>query len=477
MILLSIAAAVAGLALGGILLHVFLPGFAGSLPRVSEISLNDRIAAITIAIAAVLGILFGSLVARQGNGGVVQNLRNGGRTSSPGIASGRGSLVASQIAVAIVLLAGAGLMIRSVVRLANVSPGFSPANVLTFRLPLDLPAYAQQTTRVQLVDRLLERLRAVTGASAAAATSRIPFGETRGANGIRIEGRTRGPGELWIVDQRHVSSDYFKAMGIRLLRGRALTPGDDDRAEQVTVINRAMETRFWPAGDAIGQRVSLDGGFDGGHWNRIVGVVDDVRHVSLGTGPVPEMYRPYAQAPAADIVVVVKTMSSPEAIAPACREVIRSIDPNLPIYDLRTMEERIAGSFAETRATGLLLAITAALAAILAALAIYGSVWYSVTQRTAEIGIRMALGATRISVCVDIVRRALMVTAAGVLTGTAVALASRRLFERLLFETSTADPAIYALVIAAVFTLTLVACIAPARRAVTIDPTQALRSE
>jgi len=478
--MLSTLGALAGLAIGDALVRAFVPAFADSLPRTAlSVRIDARVAAFAMALAVTLGFFFGLLASgRRESGGLAGDLRSGGRTSPPpNITRARHLLVIAQVALAVVLLAGAGLMVRSVVRLANVSPGFSVDRVLTFRLSLDSPRYQANGTRTRTVGELLDRLGALPNVSSASVTSRIPLGGSRGANGIDIEGRTPSPGELWIVDQRHVSPDYFRTMGIRLVRGRALEPHDDERSEHVTVINRAMADRFWPNGDAINRRVRLAAGFDSGRFIRIVGIVEDVRHVSLSRPPVPEMYRPYAQAPAPDVIVVVKTAVDPTTVAPSCRAVVQSLDPNLPIYDVRTMEQRVAGSFAETRVTALMLAMTAALAAILAGIAIYGSIWYSVTQRTAEIGIRLALGATRLSVCMGVVGRALSLTGLGTLAGTAAALASAPLLAGLLYDTPPTDRATYAIVMLSVFVLTLAAAVGPARRAISVDPMRTLRSE
>jgi putative ABC transport system permease protein len=266
-------------------------------------------------------------------------------------------------------------------------------------------------------------------------------------------------------------------MQIPLLRGRTFNPTDDSRAEPVVVINREMANRYWPNANAIDKRVRLTAGQDAGPWIRIVGVAEDVRHISLSRGAVPEMYRPYTQAAVSTFTLVVRTPGEPAAIAPAVRAAVQAGDPDLPLYDVRTMEARIAASFAQTRGTMLLLLVTASLAAVLAGVAIYGSIWYSVSQRLPEIGIRLALGATRGSVFATVLGNAVWLTSIGVAIGAAVSVAAGRVIAGMLFETTTRDPATYAVVAAAVLMLAMIAGAIPARRAMRTDPMTALRAE
>jgi putative ABC transport system permease protein len=280
-----------------------------------------------------------------------------------------------------------------------------------------------------------------------------------------------------IVDQRHISPGYFQAMNIPLLKGRGFQETDDSRGEPVTIINRTMANRYWPNENPIDRRVRTAAGFDSGIWFRIVGVVDDVRHVSLGRDPVTEMYRPIAQTAVPIFTLVARTDRDPVSLGPSARAAVHAVDPNLPIYDVRTMEDRITASFAQTRGAMLLLVVTAILAAALSGIAIYGSIWYSVSLRLPEIGIRLALGATRASVFLDVLRRAVLLTGAGSALGLAGAIAGSRLIAGLLFETTPTDPVTYASVLAATMSLALVAGMVPARRATRVDPMTALRNE
>jgi predicted permease len=308
-------------------------------------------------------------------------------------------------------------------------------------------------------------------------TSNIPFGGTRGANGVEIEGRPVTRGESIIIDQRHVTPDYFRTMRIPLVAGRSIASTDDERAEPVVVINRAMAQQYFPGASAIDRRVRVTAGTGEGVWCRIVGITEDVRHISLSRDAVPEMYYPYAQAPLPAFTVVARTGSEPATAVSGVREALRNIDPALPMYDMRTMEERVARSMAQTRATMILLLVTAALAAALAAVSIYGSIWYSVTTRTPEIGIRLALGASQRSVCVEILRGALVQSGGGAVLGTLAVAAAQPLLAGFLFETRIVDPGTLATVLSLVATMTTMACLAPAWRAMHIDPATALRNE
>jgi putative ABC transport system permease protein len=313
----------------------------------------------------------------------------------------------------------------------------------------------------------------VPGVRHVAITSVVPFGGTRNGNAFTIEGRPRKPGELQIADQRYVSPNYFQTMNIPVVKGRLFAATDDSRGELVTIVNRMMAKQYWPNEDPIDRRIRT--GLDPTVWFRIVGVVEDVRHVSLTRDAVIEMYRPIAQTAPPVFTLAIRAAGDPAALTPSARSTVQSIDPNLPIYDVRTMEERIAGSFAQTRGTMLLLLVTAGLAAALSGVAIYGSIWYSVSQRIPEIGVRLALGASRGSVFADVLRRAVSLTGIGAAIGVCGALAGSRLIAGMLFETRATDPATLAAVVAATIALSVVAGIVPASRAMRVDPMIALR--
>ena len=478
-VVLAVAGAIAGLGLAGWALRAAVPLFSASLPRVASIAIDLRVAAAVVATGIITGLAFGAAVALQGRSAhVADALRAGARTAgTPREARARGVLVVSQIALAVVLLTTSGLLIRSVVRLSRVGVGFNPDRVLTFRLSLDGGRYSAPAARATFAARLMERLDAAPGVSEAALNSLLPFAGGRGADGVEIEGHPSAPGSMQIADQRHVTPGYFRATAIPLVRGRLFTAADDARGEPVVVVNQTMAASFFPGANPIGQRIRLSAGFDSDAWFHIVGVVADVHHVSLSRAPVAEMYRPYAQAPDPGFVVVVKTTGDPASAGRVVREAVQAIDRDLPVYDMRTMDERIAASFAETRATALLLLATAILAAVLAAVAIYGSIWYSVAQRIPEIGVRLALGASRASVGGLVIGRAAAFAALGVAVGLAGSALAAPLLRGLLFETRPADPVTYLVVGTSVLALAVLASALPARRAMGVDPMSALRNE
>jgi len=466
------------LALGGWALRALLPFFAASLPPTAPIGLNDHVLAFTLATAAVLIAAFGSLLARQQPRSAIDALKTSARTAGSAASHRtRTVLVIAQIAFAVVLLAVAGLLMASFARLSRVTPGFDAAQVLSFRISLSDSGYADPGSRIAFTRALMERLQAAPGVARAAVNSTIPFGGTRGANGVEIQGRPRIPGESLIIDQRHITPGYFAVMGIPLLKGRLLQDSDDEQGEPVVVVNRRMAEMYWRDRNPIDARVRVTAGVNEGVWFRIVGVVENVRHVSLSQEPVPEMYYPYPKAPVGTFTAVVRTAGEPASTAPAVLATLKRLDPRLPVYDVRAMSERIAASVAQTRATMILLLVTAGLASALAAIAIYGSIWYSVSQRLPEIGIRLALGASPRAIWAAVVGRAMLLTAAGTAVGIAAAVTARPLFAALLFQTPATNAATYGSVVAILLALAIVASSGPARRATRVDPMMALRHE
>ena len=469
----------AGLFLGGWALRAVLPLFAGSLPATIPIEIDARVAVFTAAVSAILGLLFGVVVAlhRPGGGGLLDQLKASGRTISGSAGRARNALVIAQVALAVVLLSAAGLMLNSVVKLSRVRPGFDADHLLTFKMALSGSNYSAAASRISFTSDLLSRLESMPGVRRAAISSIIPFGGQRGANGFEIEGQAAAPGQTLIADQRHVSAGYLQTMGIPVIEGRGFLATDDARGEPVVLVNRTMAKRFWPNESPLNHRLRTSAGFDSALWFRIVGVVEDVHHISLSRDPVTEMYRPIAQTAMSNFAVVVRTERDPASLAPQARATVQAIDPNMPIYDVRTMDDRIAGSFAQTRGTMLLLLVTAALAAALSGVAIYGSIWYSVNQRIPEIGVRLALGASRASVFSGVLRRAVSLTGIGTLIGIVATLAGGRVIAGLLFDTRATDPATLATVVAVTMALAVVAGIVPARRAMSVDPIVALRND
>ncbi|HEY2908023.1 MAG TPA: ABC transporter permease [Vicinamibacterales bacterium] len=477
-LLLSILGALAGLAVGDWTLRALLPMFADALPAGAHIDVDARAALVTAGLSVVIGVVLAfMLAAHKPTDHLAESLHSAARSTGGARTHRlRGVLVSVQIALAVLLLAAGGLMIRSVVRLRHVQPGFSADHLLTFRIALPEESYGSADEAARFVDTLIARLQDQPGILAAAANSRLPFSGSRGANGVAIQGRPAGPGDLLVIDQREVTPAYFRTMGIRLVRGREFSSRDDARGEGVTVINRTMAERFWPGGNPLDQQVRVTAGDESSSWLRIVGIVDDVHHSSLAREPVPEMYRPYAQMPLRSFSIAIRTMGDPAAVTAASRSVVQELDHSLPIYDVRTMEARIANSVAQTRATASLLLATALLAALLASVAIYGSIWYAVAQRIPEIGVRLALGATPLSICRLVIGRALVLAMVGAAIGAALALAVTPLLGTMLFETSSADPLTYVGVVGGLLALAIAASVVPARRAMRVSPLAAIRN-
>jgi putative ABC transport system permease protein len=468
----------AALLLGSWTLRGLIALFAPSLPRAVVVHIDVRAALLTAGLAVAIGALFGAVAAyRPTAGRLADTLRGTRSTAGASAARLRNALVVGQLALAVVLLSAAGLMLGSVAKLSRVSPGFAADHVLSFRLTLTGASYDAAPARAGFAARLVEQLASIPGVRSAGLASVVPFGGLRNANVIDIEGRPRRADETSIIiDQRTVSPSYISTMQIPLVGGRLLTDADDTRAEPITLINRTMARRYFSNEDPLNHRVRTTAGPGSGTWLRIVGVVDDVRHLGLSRDPVPEMYRPIAQNAVPTFTIVVRTAGEPAAMAPTARNVVRGLDPNLPLYDVLTMDERIAASSSQTRATMLLLTATALLASALAAVAIYGAIWYSVVQRTSEIGIRMALGASRWVVFRGVVASAIALAAAGAAIGAALAAAGGSLLPALLFDTRPTDPPTYAAVIASVLILAVVASLVPACRAMRVEPATALRA-
>jgi putative ABC transport system permease protein len=478
-LLFSMLGALAGIALGRVALQSLLPLFRDVIPAGLDVNIDARVTLATLSISVLSGIAFGAINASQYPQALLfDRMQSGARTTAGSPAGGlRNGLVAAQVALAVMLLAAAGLLVKSFAKLNGVSPGFDAPGVLTFRLSLPVESYRTREQRAAFGRELIAGLEMSPGVRSVAINTRLPFGGSRGANSVEVEGKPPAPGELRIVDQREITPDYFRTMNIHGLRGRQFTAQDDARAEPVVIVNRAMAERMWGRDDPIDKRIRVAAGDDASGWLRVVGVVDDVHHIDLARDPVPEMYRPFAQMPEPDFMVAIRSTGDATSVAAAAHTVVQTLDGRLPIYDVRTMEARIASSVAQSRAMAALLLTTALLAAALATIAIYGSIWYSVAQRTPEIGVRLALGATPVSVFTLVTGRAIALSAVGASIGSAGALASAPLLGSLLFDTRTADPWTYLAVAGGLLLLTLAASAVPARRAMRVDPIRSLKSE
>jgi putative ABC transport system permease protein len=405
-----------------------------------------------------------------------------GSTGAAGQRRLRALLVVAEIAFAIVLLTGAGLLLRSFARLQDVAPGFQPRRLLVADVPLSQRAYAQPVQRMTFFDRLLEGARALPGVSSAGAAAFLPVSGGGSQIHFNIQGRPpKTPHDYIITGYRPVSAHYLETLGVPLLRGRFLADADTERGPFAVVINQAMSHQYFGNESPLGKRLQLGATPDEQTpWMEIVGVVGDMKQ-NLATDGKSEMYVPYRQAnavlPVFALSVVLRTEQEPRAQSAALRALVRRLDPNQPLVKVRTMEENIAGSVTEPRFRTTLLGIFAGCAVLLSIVGLYGVMMYSVTQRIPEIGIRLTLGAQRAEIVRMVIVEGLRLAIAGLAIGAVGALALSRLLARFLFGVGAADPLTYGVVAVTLVAVALLASYLPARRAIAIDPIAALRHE
>jgi putative ABC transport system permease protein len=469
----------------GLLLAWWALGFlrtvaAARLPiqRLEMVGIDGWVLAFALGISLMSGIVFGVVPALTASGdSLTDSLKEGGRTGSSARGKrARSVFVVAEVALALILLVGAGLLVRSFTRLLGVSPGFDPSKTITMRLTLPAARYGAEGQRGRFLDRFFAEVGRLPGVQSAGAISFLPMTGLGAATSMTIVGQPPPPaGQEPVTDVRVISHDYLEAMGVPLLKGRLFNEQDPSDARGRVVISETMARRHWPGEDPIGKRVRI--AWDS-HEDEIIGVVGDVKHYGLDSPSVRAMtYWPYARNPYGAMTVTIRTASDPRQIVNAVAAAVRRLDPDLALAAVQTMDEVVSNSMAERRLTMLLLAVFAGAALVLAALGIYGVVAYSVTQRTQEIGIRMALGARQGDVLRMIVRQAVALVSIGIAVGAAGALLLTRLMEGLLFAVTPADPVTFAAVGA---TLALVAALAsyvPGLRATRVDPVIALRAE
>src|SRR5499426_869862 len=450
-------------------------------PRADEISLDNTALLFTLVISVATGLVFGLLPALSLRRNLVPSLKEGGGQAAVGAGRHRlrGALVVAQVAVSFVLLIGAGLMLRSLFKLQEVNPGFDPERVLVMRVTAN---WSKLTTGQQYRDlslRLIERARAAPGVLSAAMASTYPLNPLGLATGafnvnFQIEGRPLNPNEpAPQVDYRVASADYFQTIRLPLLKGRLFTEADDAQARQVAVINQTMARHRWGDEDPVGKRISFD---QGKNWVTIAGVVGDVRQYGLSREPTDEIYRPMRQTGGASYLLA-RTTVAPSVMMAQLRQEVYAVDPENAIDQAQTLENARNESIASPRLTAALLGMFAALAVFITAAGIAGVMALTVSQRTHEIGIRMALGASVDGVLRLVLRQGLTLVLIGLALGVAGAFALTRMMSTLLFAVEPTDPLTWLAVALAVAALAALACFAPARRATLIDPLTALRSE
>jgi putative ABC transport system permease protein len=451
-----------------------------NVPRLSEVRLDPRVLGFTLLVTLLTGILFGLAPALQGaRVSLTEALNESGRASGAGGREGarlRNALVILETALAVVLLVGSGLLINSFVRLLRTPPGFNPEGVIVARTTLPQARYPEAERGKTVYRRALERIAALPGVQQVSVASFLPLA-SEWQIGVRIEGG--GESEYYMTYGSWVSNDFFRSMGIPLKKGRVFT--DQDRADTtpVVVVNEAMARRFWPGQDAVGKRIRWGGWNPPEGWLTIAGVVADVKFSTLEAESPPTVYMPVFQIPRIrrDAVFIARTTADPSTLAAAMRREIAAVDADLPVYDVRTMNQVIAESVAQRKFTMGLLAIFASAALGLAALGLYGVISYAVTQRTREIGLRMALGGRRLDVLRLVVGQGMKMAMIGALAGLLASLALTRLMKGLLYGISASDPLTFIAVALLLTLVALVACWIPARRATKVDPMVALRCD
>jgi putative ABC transport system permease protein len=476
----SFLLALAGGALGLLLAHnclaLLVKFVALFTTRAGEIRIDGTVLLFTLGAAVVTSLISGSAAALHTTATGATDLKEGSAQSTVGTGRRRlrDALIVSQVAVSFLLLIGAGLMLRSFMNLQHVDPGFQPENVLTMRLNLNFTKYDNDDKRRAFFESLLDKLQGQAGVRSAAATMTFPLeGMQPMRNDFKIEGQLQSQ-SMPIGDFRVVSPGYFETLRIPIAQGRDFTRGDRPGAPDVAIVNRSAARHFWNAQDPIGKRISTD---NGKTWIQIVGVVGDVKQYGLNQDAADEIYFPLAKSPLLNGDLVVKTAVDPLSIARKVIEQIYEIDPNQPAARVRSLEQVRSDSIAAPRLTTDLLALFALLALAIAAAGIGGVMALAVSQRTHEIGIRMAIGALPQEILRMVLRRGLALTAIGVALGLFGALALTRILRGLLFEVTPTDPATFMAVAGVLVLAALVACYVPARRAARVDPMVALRCE
>lgn len=476
----SFLLAVCGGALGALIavwgIDLLVKLTADSLPATVNVKIDSTVLAFTLLISLVTGLLFGILPAlRTVKPNLSDSLKEGGRTSGEGAQRNRtrSLLVVFESAVAVVLLVGAGLLIRSFIALQNTNPGFDAENVLTMRVDLGRTKYDTPEKASNFFQQLEQRLTGLPGVETAGLVTELPLSGQQNDIPFIVEGRPPlRVDERYGADARRVNQNYFQALGMPLLRGRNFTEQEVSQSAKVIVVSQQLVDAVFPNEEPLGKRLIT--GFDGAPYE-IIGVVGDIRHRALEVEPYAAQYFPTRQAGGMNLVI--RTQGDPLSLAPAVRREVQAMDPDQPVATIRTMEDWIARSVATPRYRTMLLGLFAALAMVLAATGIYGVLSYSVAQRTHEIGVRMALGARHADVLGLVVRQGMLLVAIGLALGLTGAFALTRVMESLLFGVTAKDPITFVIVAGLLSVVALIACYVPARRATKVDPLTALRYE
>ena len=480
-LLLSTIGGLAGLALAWSGLRALIRLAPADLPRLNAIAIDVPVLIFAGFAVIATGLLFGLLPALQAaRSSVVPTLKEGGRSAT---ATGRGlrrGLVALEVALAVILLVGAGLMIRSFIKLQQVDLGFAPDHVLSARLALYGERYRQPAAVVDFYRQVLERLNASPGVEGAAAIGTVFLSATPNSTNFSIEGRPDfAPEDAVEVPVDAVSPGYFKVMRVPLRKGRFFDERDAADAPRTVIINETMARKFWPNEDPIGRRMAYGSLSPQSQWMEIVGVVADSRRTGYESVVRPETYLPHAQSPNGGMMLVVRATGERDAqsVSPAVREAVRAIDTTVALQAVRPLTDLLVDMTAQRRLNTVLLAVFGVVAGLLSAVGIYGVLAYSVAARTRELGVRVALGASRMSILGLVLGEGLMLAGIGLVAGLAGALALTRTLQTLVYQVSTVDPATFAAIGGVAALVSLAACLVPAWRALRVDPILALRAD
>ena len=486
-LLLSLCGGITGMALAWGLPPVIVAMAPVDLPRINDVAVNSHVLAFALAASCVTGILFGLIPAlRASRFDLVTNLKDGGRGAGTGAASQhlRAWFAGSQVALSLALLVAGGLLLRSFWNALQVNPGFDARRVVTAGIWLPPPTdpnarqtYLNQANRTTFIREVVRRMLALPGVEAAAVGTGpcLPLTGEWTAGTFTVEGRTDAAGSRPTAMISSITPDYLRTLGVPLLRGRAFTEADDGE-NRVVLVNQAAAARFWAGEDPVGRRLALGTGATP-QWRIIVGLVGNVKTEGLDAPDVPHVYLPVYQGSGLRLAVFLRTVAGVGAWEESIRREIQAIDADLPVFGVRTLDEMVTRSLAQRRFAVSLICAFAAVALVLAALGIYGVVSLTVSHRTQEMGLRMALGAQRRHIIALVLRQGLGLTACGIGAGLVGAVALTRVIRGMLFETSPLDPLTFCGIVVLLIAMTLLACWIPARRAARVDPMQALRCE
>ena len=487
-VVLAILSAIVGVGLAAWGIRALVAAAPPGVPRLEQTTLDPFVLGVSLMVTLVSAMLFGVAPALRAARVDVQTvIKAGGRGAGMGgVRDGlRTGLIVAELAVALLLLVGAGLLIRSSLALQRVNPGFDPSGVLSTRFALPAASYPDRASVVQALHRLTEEAATIPGATAAAISTSVPMGGGGNGNGLIPEGGAFDRRNAIGSRLRMVTAGYFDAMRIPIVKGRPLADADRLGALKVMVISEALARAAFPDQDPIGKRIACcESGPDGKSpdYKVVVGVAGDVRSRALGEAPAPEFYLPIDQVPAEGwdwiqrtAFIVVRTNLDPLAMAGPVRDVVRKVAPGVPVFQVRTMEQRLRDSMATARFNTMLLTLLGLVGLVLSAIGVYGVIAYFVTRRTQEIGVRMALGASRANVLALVFRQAAWPIGLGIIAGIGMSALATRVLSTQLFGVSAYDPLTFGAVVVALVVVAVIASLIPAARAASVDPTRALR--